>query len=106
MKILENVVEFLSLKLRLDKKQSFEEHYPINHRSMSALVIFSLSTISCGIHLFFKANNFAEYTYSIAALSSMLIALAVFVILFFEICDFSVGLDDLADTITKSKLCV
>ena len=101
--LLKSVMEFLGLKLGLDKRQAIEENYPINCKSMSTLVIFFLSTLSCGIHLFFEANTFIEYTYSIAAFSSMLVALVVFVIIIFIVRDLYVGLDDLAETVTKSK---
>lgn len=49
-----------------------------NRKNIAALPVLSLSTISCSIYLLHEANTFAEYTYGVAAFSSMLVATAIF----------------------------
>lgn len=69
MKILETVVKWaLHLGLRAHQKNLF------NRKNVWALFVMSLSTISCLIYLCRYANTFSEYTYAVAAFSSMLVS--------------------------------
>lgn len=51
-----------------------------NHRNVAALVVLNLSTILSLTYLLLDANTFLEYTYGVAAFSSMLVATAIFAI--------------------------
>lgn len=69
--------------LGVDPQQALQSH-PFNRRSVMAIVVLSLSTISCLINLLYVANTFIEYTLSIYAFTSMLVSTAIVLMVVFS----------------------
>lgn len=82
MKILQTVQKFV-LHLGINAHQAIQKNL-LNRRNVWALFVFSLSTTSSLIYLSRNAKTFAEYTFAVAAFSSMLVATILFAIIIWK----------------------
>lgn len=82
MKILRRTLEIASY-VGITAEQSIQPSL-FNRKNVSALLVLSLTTISCLLYLLYDAKTFTEYTYSVAAFSSMLVATAILAIVIWK----------------------
>lgn len=101
MKILQSA-ERSFLNLGVDRQQLMKNH-PFNCRNVFAILVLSLSVISCGTYLFRVANTFEEYTYSIYAFLTMLLPLTVLLIVVFNMQEYFDGLNAVEKTVNERK---
>lgn len=83
MKILQSAQQNFSY-LGVDPPPAKENH-PFNWRNVLTVLVLVLSTISSAMYLVRLANTFMEYTFSICAVSSMLVATIILLITLFKI---------------------
>lgn len=102
MKIIQFTLKF-TLYLGIGAYQSVQKH-PFNRQNILALLILGSSTISCLIHFFRNAQTFADYTYSVAAFSSMLVATIVHAIILWKMPALFECLDELERCVDESEL--
>lgn len=75
MKLLRRAKEILSYA-GITAEQSMKKSL-VNRKSAIAILVLSLSTASCLLYILHDVNTFTEYTYSIAAFSSLLVATCI-----------------------------
>lgn len=102
MKILQSAI-WHAAALGVNPQQAYVKHPAFSCRSVLAFLALSLSAVSCALYFIRLANTFIEYTYTIYALSSMIVTNAILLIVSFKMREFFDILHQLEDTINERK---
>lgn len=76
---------------------------PFNMRNVVTLFMLGTGVLLNCVHLFYEASTFKEYTDSVCASSSMVVAIILFAILIWKTLPMFSFLNNLEESVTKSK---